>query len=133
NFDHFVDVEIDDQIAVEHFGAMVDLGETKFRAADQHDFAVIEPFAQSLTQTHDIRHEATAQHVHVELHSGLELGELEQRLHQKNGIDAAAAGLEHEADILCGFVANVSEERQVPLQQKLRDDTGEARLSGPGA
>ena len=36
DFDYLVEVEIDDQIAFEHFEAMIDLGEAMLGAADQH-------------------------------------------------------------------------------------------------
>ena len=83
DFDDLVDVEIDDEIAVEHLEPMVDLGEAEFRAADQHLLAMVEPFAQDLAQAQHVRHLPAAQHVHVERNARLELGQLEQRLHQQ--------------------------------------------------
>ena len=45
--DDLVDVEIGDEIAVEHLEAVVDLVQAELRAADQHDLAMLEPFAQA--------------------------------------------------------------------------------------
>ena len=59
---------------------------------------------------------------------GLELGQLEQRFHQHDRIDAAALRLEHEPHVLGRLVAHVGEQRQLLLQQQLGDAGDQPRL-----
>ena len=128
DFDDLVDVEIDDQEAVEHLEPVVDLAEAMLRAADQHLQAVVEPFAQDLAKAQHVRHLAAGQHIHVERHARLELGQLEHLLHEEDGIDGAALRLEHEAHVFRRLVANVGEERQLLCLEQLGDAGDEARL-----
>ena len=128
DFDDLVDVEIDNEIAVEHLEPVVDLGQAEFGAADENDLAVVEPFAQHLAQAQHVRHLAAAQHVHVERHARLELGQLEHLLHEKDRIDGAALRLEHEPHLLGRLVADVGKQRQLLLQEQLGNAGDEARL-----
>src|SRR5262249_17353742 len=74
------------------------------------------------------RHLATAQHVHVEGYAGLELGELEQRLHEKDRVDAAALGLEYDPHLFGRLVADVGKQRQLFLEHKLGNAGNKARF-----
>ena len=71
------------------------------------------------------------QHVHVERNAALELGELEQALHHQRRIDRARARLDHEADVLGGFVAHVGDQRQLLLVEQLGDALDQPRSSAP--
>ena len=107
---------------------MVDLAEAMLRAADQHLQAVVEPFAQDLAKAQHVRHLAAGEHIHVERHARLELGQLEHLLHEEDGIDGAALRLEHEAHVFRQLVADVGEQRQLLGLQQLGDAGDEARL-----
>ena len=128
DFDDLVEIEIDDEVAVEHFEPVIDLGEAEFRAADQHHLAMVEPFAQDLAEPEHVRHLAAAQHIHIEGKPRLELGQPEQRFHEQKRIDAAALGLEHEPHGLGRLVAYVGQKRQLLLQEKLGDAGDEPRF-----
>ena len=119
--DDFVEVQERDQKTVEHFQAVRNLPEAVVRAADQHDLPVLQPLLQHLTQTQNVRHDAARQHVHVEGKAQLKLGQLEHLLHQHNRIDGAALRLQHEADVLGGFIAHVVQQRQALCCQKFSD------------
>ncbi len=123
DFDDLVDVEIDDEVAVEHLEPVVDLGEAELRAADQHHLAVVEPFAQHLPQAQHVRHLAAAQHIHVERNARLELGQLEHLLHQQ------------EPDRRCGSSARARaapprSTRRARRQGAAASSGGEARRCG---
>ena len=100
DLDDLVEVEIGDQEAAEHFEPVVDLRQPMLRAPHQHLAAMVEPFVQDLGQAHDLGDPALGQHVHVERDAALELGQLEQRLHQDAGIDRARLRLDDEAHVL---------------------------------
>ena len=80
-----------------------------------------QPFGQRLGQAQHHRHLATAQHIHVERNARFQVGEAEQLLHQHQRIDGARARLQHQADILGGFVAHIGEQRQPLGFQQLGD------------
>src|SRR5579885_3082543 len=95
--DHLVDVEIDDDLALEDLHAPRDRREAVAGAALQHDAAVIEEGLQRLLQIHDARHAGGVEDVEVERNARLELARAEQRLHQHRRIDVARFRLEDEA------------------------------------
>ena len=128
DLDHLVEVEIGDEIAAQHFQAMLDLGQPMLGAAQQHVAPVLEPFKQSLGQAEHLRDAALHQHVHVERDAAFQLGELEQRLHQQFGIDAARARLDHQPHILGRFIAHVGDQRQLLLVDQLGEFLDQARL-----
>ena len=128
DLDDLVEVEIGDQVAAEHFEAVLDLLQAVLRAAQQHVAAMVEPFAQRFGKAEHLRDAAFHQHVHVERNAAFQLGELEQRLHQQLGIDGARARLDHEADVFGGFVAHVGDQRQLLLVDQLGDLLDQARL-----
>ena len=68
--DHLVEVEIGDQVAVEHLEAMLDLLQAELRAPHQHHLAVLEPLLQHVAQRQHARDLPARQHVHVEARSG---------------------------------------------------------------
>ena len=57
-----------------------------------------------------------------------ELGELEQRFHQRFRLDRAGARLEHDAHILGRFVADVGQQRQLALIEQFGDLLDQSRL-----
>ena len=89
---------------------------------------MVEPFAQRLRKAKYLRDAAFHEHVHVERNTVLELGELEQRLHQELGIYRTRARLDHQPDVLCRFIAHVSNERQLLLVDKLSELLDQTRL-----
>ena len=66
NADHLIEVEIDDEVAVEDFQAPGDGGQAVLGAAGEHDMAVVQPFPQHHFEPHDARRAAGIEHVHVE-------------------------------------------------------------------
>ena len=128
DLDDLVEVEIGDEVAAEHFQAMLDLRQPELGAAHQHLAAVIEPLAQGLGEADHLRDAALHQHVHVERNAAFQLGELEQRFHQQLGIDGARARLDDEAHILGQFVAHVVDQRQLLLVEEFGDLLDQARL-----
>ncbi len=119
--DDLVDVEIGDEQAGEDLEALVDGGKAMLRAADEHLAAVVEPLAQHLLEADDLRHLALHEHVHVERDAALELGELEQALHQQGRVDIARLRLEDEADVFGALVAHVGDERSFFSVDELGD------------
>ena len=57
-----------------------------------------------------------------------EIGRAEQLLHQEFGLDRAALGHQHDADVFRGFVAHVVEQRQLLLLEQLGDALDQLRL-----
>ncbi len=109
--DHLVDVEVGDEVAVQHLEAMLDLLQAELRALHQHVDAVLEPLAQHVAQRQHVGDLPGRQHVHVEAEAHLELGQAEEALHQQDGIDGAALRLEDEADLLGALIAHIAEQR----------------------
>ena len=87
--------------------------------------------AQHLAQAQHVRHLAAGQHVHVERHARLKLGQLEHLLHEQDGIDGAALRLEHQAHVFRRLVAHVGEQRQLLRLQQLGDAGDERAPSAP--
>ncbi len=96
---------------------MLDLLLAVIGAADQHVAQMVEPFAQALGKTHDPGDAALQQHVEVQRDLAFQLGQPEQRLHHQFRIDGARLRLDHEADVLGRFVADVADQRQLLLVQ----------------
>ena len=119
--DDFIEIEIGDDVAIEHLEAPADLGKPVLRAADQHFLAVFEPGDDGLLEVHHLGDGALVEHVEIERDALLELAELEQLLHQDSGIDRSGAGLDDEADVVGALVANVLEQRKLFGQQQLGD------------
>ena len=119
DLDDLVEVQIGDEIAAEHFEPMLDLLEAEIRAPQQHLAAMREPLGERLGEADHPRNAPLHQDVHVERDAAFELGELEQRLHQQLGVDRAGARLDHESDVLGGFVTDIGNERQLFLVDEL--------------
>ena len=128
DLDHLVDVQIGDQIAAEHFQAMLDLGLAVVRAADQHVAQMVEPFAQAFGEPDHLGHPALDQHVEVQRNPAFQLGQPEQRLHHQFRIDRARLRLDDEADVLGRFIPDVADQRQLLLVQELGDLLDQPRL-----
>ena len=111
DLDHPVEIEIGDGVAVKNFNPAVDAFEAVVGAAEQDLAAVVEKDLERLAERQHLRLVSVMEHVQVELHAGLEIGLPEQGLHQELRLDGAAAGLEHDADILAGFIAHIGEQR----------------------
>ena len=58
----------------------------------------------------------------------LEVGQLEQRLHQEFGIDRARPRLQHEPDVFSRLVTHVGEQRQLLVVEEAGDLLDQARL-----
>jgi hypothetical protein len=119
--DHLVEVEVGDQVAVQHLQAVLDLLQAELRAPHQDDLAVLQPLLQHVAQRQHARNLAAGQHVHVEREAHLQLGQLEEALHQQRRIDGAALRLQDQAHGLGRFVAHVAQQRQALLAHQLGD------------
>ena len=64
--DDLIEVEIDDEVAVENFEPPGDGGQTVLGAAGEHDMAVVQPFPQHQFEPHDARRAAGIEHVHIQ-------------------------------------------------------------------
>ena len=111
--DHFVEVEEDHHQALDPLQMRVDLAQTVARAPDQHFMAVIEEGPQRLAQVQHTRHGIGIEHVQVHRHPDFDVGVAEQALHQVRGLDVAALGLNHDADVGGGLVADVGAQVQL--------------------
>ena len=109
--DHLVQVEVGDHQAVEDVQTRLDLAQPVAGAADQHVAAVIEEGSQGLLQVHDARRAARIKDVEVDAEACLQIGELEQALHQHLGLDVAALGFEDQAHVLGALVTHVAQQR----------------------
>ncbi len=130
--DHLVQVQKHREVAVEDFQPAGDGVQPVLRASQQNLVAVVEPGAQQVAQAHHARRAAGVQHVHVEGETVFQLGGAEQRRHQHVGIDAAGAGLQHQADGLSTFVADVGQERQFAFRRAAARSARPAGISAPG-
>ncbi len=82
---------------------------------------------------HHLRRAQRIEHVHIDRKAGLQVGELEEALHQHLGLDGAGAGLEHQADILGRLVADIAQQgRLLGFDQagELLDQIGLLHLIG---
>ena len=126
--DHLVEVQVGDEVAAQHLEPVLDVLDAMLGAADEHDLAVVEPLGQHVADREHVRHLPLREHVHIEGHAHLELGELEQAFHQHERIDGAALRLEHEADVLGGLVPDVAEQRHLLQLDQLGELLDELRL-----
>jgi hypothetical protein len=115
--DDLVEVEVGDQVPVEHLEPVLDLLEPELGAADQNIDAMLEPLAEHVAQGEYVRDLPGGEHVHVEAEADLELGELEHALHHHHGIDRAALRLDNKADLFRRFIAHIGDQRQLLLGQ----------------
>ena len=113
--DHLVEIEVNDHHAGEQFEPALDRGEPVARAAQQHVAAMVEPLLQAFHEADHARRDAIDQHVHIDRDARFQLAELEQLLHQHFRRDRAGARLQHDADVLGGFVAHVGQQRRLLL------------------
>ena len=128
DFDHPVEIEIDNQQAADDFQTPFDLVQPVLRPPVQHHAAMVEPFAQGFGQAEDFWHQPCRQHVHVHRNAAFKLGQLEQRFHQQDGIDGARARLEHHADIFGRFIADIGQKRQFLVIDQFGDFLDQPRF-----
>ena len=126
--DHFIEIEEDDAHAGENFEPMRDFGEPEARTPLQHGAAVIEPLPQRLFQRDHAGDHAVHKHVHVHREAAFKLCRLEKLFHHQRRIDGAGARLDDDAHILGRFVADVGDERQFLVAEKLGDLLDQPRL-----
>ena len=108
--DHFINIQIRDQIAIEEVKTFLDLIEAELSAANNNFAAMIEISAQDLAQAHHLRR-AFVQHVHVEAKARFKITDPEQAFHQDVGLDGFSAGFENEADVLSTLITYIREKR----------------------
>ena len=89
---------------------------------------MVEPFAQAFGKPKHLGDAALHQHVEVQRNPAFQLGQPEQRFHQQFGIDRARLRLDHEADVLGEFVADVADQRQLLLVEQFGDLLDQPRL-----
>ena len=77
-----------------------------------------------LEQLFEAHHHGCAgriEHVHIEREARFHIGEFEDALFQKLGVDIAAARDQHNADLLVRFVTHIVQNRQLLVRNRLRD------------
>ena len=89
---------------------------------------MVEPFPQAFGEADDLRNAALDQHIEVQRNPAFEFGQAEQRLHQEFRIDRARLRLDHEPDVFGGFIADIADQRQLLLVEKLGDLLDQPRL-----
>ena len=121
DLDDLIKVQIRNEIALEHFEAVFDIGEAVFGAPDQHIVAMVEERLQHFAQVHHLWGAAHVEDVHVEPEARFEVCRAEHQLHELFGIDRAAAREEDQADIFGGFVPDIVEQRELLVLHQLGD------------
>jgi hypothetical protein len=106
---------------------VLDLLQAELRAPHQHHPTVLSQRLRT-SRRDSTPGSAPRKHVHVEREADLELGQLEQALHQQHWIDGAALGLEHQAHGLGRLVAHVAQQGQLLLVDQLGDALDQLRL-----
>ncbi len=107
---------------------MLDLALAVARTAQQHVAQMVEPFAQAFGKSQHLGDLALHQHVEVQRNLAFQLGQPEQQLHHQFRIDRARLRLDHEPDVLGGFVADIADQRQLLLVEQLGDLLDQPRL-----
>ena len=125
--DHLVQVEIDDQQAVQDVQARVDLAEAEAGSPTVDLAPVVQEGLQRGLQAQDARGARLVQHVHVDREADLQVAEAIEALHQVVGLDGAGLGLDDQADVLRRLVADVAEQGGL-----LQLDQGGERLHQAG-
>ena len=113
DLDQLVEVQIGDQIAFEDFQPPLDRLQPEGRTPHQHLAAMVEKRLKGLAQVHHPRGVVLVEDVEVEREPDLEVGELEQLLHQQFGGNGARARLEHDPNVVGGLVPHVVEDGQL--------------------
>ena len=132
DLDDLVEVQIGDQIAAEHFEPVLDLlrgGWFERRSSTSRRWSSHSRSASARPTTFGMRPFTS-----TFMLSGMRLSSsvsLNSDLHQQLGIDRARARLDHEADVLGGFVAHVGDQRQLLLVEQLGDAARPAAPSAP--
>ena len=75
--------------------------------------AVVEEGPQRLAQVQHTRHGIGIEDVQVHRNPDFQVGVPEQAFHQVRGLDVAALGLDHNADVCGGLVADVAAQVQL--------------------
>ncbi len=107
--DHFINIEISDEIAVEQVQALLDFVETELRPANNDFAAVIEISPQHLAEAHDLR-STLVQDIHVETESVLQITDPEQAFHQHIWLDGFCPRFQDEANVLGALVPDISKQ-----------------------
>ena len=126
--DDLVEVQIGDEETAEDLQPLLDLGEAVLRAANEHVLLVVEPLDENVLQAEHVGDRALGEHVHVEGDAALELGELEEALHQQGRVDVARLRHQDDANILGRFVAHVLEERHLLVVDEVGELLDQAGL-----
>ncbi len=126
--DHFVEIQIDGEIAFQHFQPIGDARQPVAAAPTEHVAAMIEERGQRLAQTHHAGGNALLENVQIQRKARFQIRLPEQLLHQDFGLDGAALGHQYDADVLSGFVAHIIERGELLLLDQLRDALDQFRL-----
>ena len=121
NLDHPVEIEEGDDIALDQFQPPRDLVKPMLRAALQNLKLRTRPMLEQLFEAHHHRRSGRIEHVHIEREARFHIGEFEDALFQKLGVDIAAARDQHNADLLVRFVTHIVQNRQLLVRNRLRD------------
>ena len=65
------------------------------------------PVIEQLLQAHHHRGAGRVEHIHVEAEADLQIGQLVEAFLEQFGIDIAALGHQHDADLFIAFIADI--------------------------
>ena len=121
NANNLIEIEIGNQIAVQHFQSRGNFVEAIFRFAHQHIIAVLQPLAQHFAQPHNPRHTLIVEHVHIQREAAFKVGLLVKHRHHLHGVKVLAFRLYDNANIFRALIANIVKHRQLPRIHQLGD------------
>ena len=119
DLDHPVKVEVGDDIAVEQFQPVGNLGQAVLAAADQDVDLALDPLLQDQLEAEHPGRAAGIEDVEVEPEPGFQIGQLEQRFLEQFRINVAALGDENQPNLLIRFIADVFQDRQLLVGDQL--------------
>ena len=126
--DNLIQIEIGNQITVQHFKARGNFIETILRFTHQHDIAMRQPLRQHFAQPHDARHTLAIQHIHIQREAAFQIGLPIQHRHHLRRIKILTFRLNDDANILSAFITNIIQHRQLPGIHQLGDFLNQARF-----
>ena len=128
NPNDLIEIEIGNQITVQHFQPRGNFVEAIFRFAHQHIIAVLQPLAKHFAQPHNPRHTLIVEHVHIQREAAFKVGLLVKHRHHLHRVKVLAFRLYDNANIFRALIANIVEHRQLPRIHQLGDFLNQARL-----
>ena len=114
---HFVEIQVRNQHAVEDVQPGAELRQPMVQAAAHGGFAKFQPFQQQFLQAHHARPSVEGDHVDVHPIIALEIGGCEQMSHERGDIHTIGFRHEHQSSrvLMIRLVAKILDHRQLLL------------------